>query len=127
MIILSGHSCLALALSAPCWVSQANAEPLTITLEDGVIEPLPFAAPTFIAENPGAAEIAQAITQVVAADLAGHRAFPGNPVVGLHQPISSFDAPVAYADWKAINAQALVTGAVAATFGRADQRQVPAL
>src|SRR5690606_21044135 len=76
-------------------------------------EPLPFAAPTFLAENPGAAEIAQAITQVVAADLAGTGLFREIPSTAFITPVTSFDAPIGYADWKAINAQALITGAVA--------------
>lgn len=93
----------------------AASEPLHLELGYGVIEPMPFAAPTFLAENPGAAEIAQAITQVVAADLAGTGLFREIPSSAFISGVSSFDAPVAYADWKAINAQALVTGAVAAT------------
>ncbi|MBC7141059.1 MAG: Tol-Pal system protein TolB [Rhodobacteraceae bacterium] len=106
--------CLALAaagLSAP--IAGAQSGPLRIVIEEGVIEPLPFAAPTFIAENPGAAEIAASITRVVAADLAGTGLFREIPASAFISPVTSFDAPVAYADWKAINAQALITGAVA--------------
>jgi TolB protein len=43
--------------------------PLRIEITEGVIEPLPFAVPQFIAETPAAAQLAQQITQVVAADL----------------------------------------------------------
>lgn len=106
--------CLALAvagLAAPMVSAQSG--PLRIVIEDGVIEPLPFAAPTFIAENPGAAEIAASITRVVAADLAGTGLFREIPSSAFISPVTSFDAPIAYADWKAINAQALITGAVA--------------
>ncbi|WP_347311105.1 Tol-Pal system beta propeller repeat protein TolB [Defluviimonas sp. SAOS-178_SWC] len=106
--------CLAIAvtgLAAPMVAAQSG--PLRIVIEDGVIEPLPFAAPTFIAENPGAAEIAANITRVVAADLAGTGLFREIPPSAFISPVTSFDAPVAYADWKAINAQALITGAVA--------------
>ncbi len=106
--------CLALAvagLAAPAALAQSG--PLRIEITDGVIEPLPFAAPTFIAENPGAAEVAQSISQVVAADLVGTGLFREIPPSAFISPVTSFDAPVAYADWKAINAQALITGAVA--------------
>lgn len=106
--------CLALAvagLAAPMVSAQSG--PLRIVIEDGVIEPLPFAAPTFIAENPGAAEMAASITRVVAADLAGTGLFREIPSSAFISPVTSFDAPIAYADWKAINAQALITGAVA--------------
>ncbi|MEL6533382.1 MAG: Tol-Pal system protein TolB, partial [Pseudomonadota bacterium] len=45
--------------------------PLRIEITDGVVEPLPFAIPTFVAENAGASDAAQDITRVVAADLRG--------------------------------------------------------
>ncbi len=106
--------CVALAvvgLTAPAAMAQSG--PLRIVIEDGVIEPLPFAAPVFVAENPGAGEVASLVTQVVAADLSGTGLFREIPASAFISPVTSFDAPVAYADWKAINAQALVTGAVA--------------
>jgi len=105
--------CLTLALCGFGLAAAAQNGPLRIEITEGVIEPLPFAAPTFLAENPGAAEIAQAITQVVAADLAGTGLFREIPSTAFITPVTSFDAPIGYADWKAINAQALITGAVA--------------
>lgn len=105
--------CVALAVTGIAGTT-ASAEPLHITITDGVIEPLPFAAPVFVAENSGASEIAQKITQVVAADLAGTGLFREIPSSAFISPVTSFDAPVAYADWKAINAQALIVGAVSA-------------
>ncbi|SPH24610.1 Dipeptidyl-peptidase 5 [Defluviimonas aquaemixtae] len=108
--------CLALALlglAAP--TAQAQDGPLRIVIEDGVIEPLPFAMPTFVAENSGAAEAAANITQVIAADLIGTGLFREIPPSAYISQVTNFDAPIAYPDWKAINAQALVTGAVAAT------------
>lgn len=109
---------LALALGlflADAGASLAQQGPLRITITDGVIEPMPFAAPTFIAENGGAADYAQQITQVVAADLSGTGLFREIPQTAFISSVSSFDAPVAYEDWKAINAQALITGAVQAS------------
>lgn len=107
--------CIALAMTGIAGTTaSAQNGPLRITITDGVIEPLPFAAPVFVAENAGAAEIAQRITQVVAADLTGTGLFREIPSSAFISPVTSFDAPVAYADWKAINAQALITGAVSA-------------
>ncbi|MDW4551055.1 Tol-Pal system beta propeller repeat protein TolB [Defluviimonas sp. D31] len=106
--------CVSLAfagIAAP----MVAAEPLRIVIDEGMIEPLPFAAPNFVAENPGAAEVAAAMTQVIVADLAGTGLFREIPSSAFISQVTSFDAPVSYADWKAINAQALVTGAVAAT------------
>ncbi len=92
--------------------------PPRIVITDGVIEPMPFAVPMFLPENAGAEQLAADITQVVAADLAGTGLFREIPAAAHISRISSFDAPVAYADWQAINAQVLITGAVAASGDR---------
>ncbi len=94
-------------ISAP-----AHAE-LTIRFTDGEIEPMPFAAPNFIDEG-GAGEYATNIARVVAADLAGTGLFREVGAEAYISQITAFDAPVAYADWQAINTQALITGAVQA-------------
>ena len=95
-------------LSAP-----ARAEPLRIIIDQGVIEPLPFAIPTFATAGGEAPQYASEITRVIAADLAGTGLFREIPSSAYVSGVTNFDAPVAYADWKAINAQALVTGSVA--------------
>lgn len=92
-----------------------QAEPLRIVIDQGVIEPLPFASPTFVSAGGEAAQYAQEITRVVAADLTGTGLFREIPEGAFISSVTSFDAPVAYADWKAINAQALITGAVVAS------------
>ena len=86
--------------------------PLRIEITDGVIEPLPFAIPDFQAEDGGASDYAGLIARVVAADLAGTGLFREIPADAFVSNVTSFASPVAYADWKAINAQALITGAV---------------
>ncbi|MDN5786889.1 Tol-Pal system beta propeller repeat protein TolB [Pseudorhodobacter sp.] len=92
--------------------------PLRIEITEGVIEPLPFAVPNFVAETGAAGEYATNIARVVASDLSGTGLFREIPASAHVGRIDSFDAPVAYADWKAINAQALVTGAVSASGDR---------
>jgi len=87
--------------------------PLRIEITEGVIEPLPFAAPSFIPENAGAEQMAAQITQVIAADLANTGLFREIPRNAFISTVTSFSSPVQYSDWKAINAQALITGAVA--------------
>jgi TolB protein len=98
--------------------APAQDGPLRITITDGVIEPLPFAIPEFIAENAAAADHARNISRVIAADLAGTGLFREVPPEAFISRITSFDAPVAYADWKAINVQALIVGAVQASGDR---------
>jgi TolB protein len=111
-----------LALAAAALLGQAPAvqaqEPLRIVITDGVIDPLEFAVPDFVAENGGASEYATNIARVVASDLQGTGLFEEIPAAAHISRITSFDAPVAYNDWQAINAQALITGAVQASGGQ---------
>ncbi|WP_111430858.1 Tol-Pal system beta propeller repeat protein TolB [Rhodobacteraceae bacterium DSL-40] len=92
--------------------AAAAQSPLRIEITEGVIEPMPFAAPTFVADTPEAAQMAAQITQVVTADLTGSGLFREIPAAAHIGRISNFDAPIRFSDWSAINAQALVTGAV---------------
>lgn len=92
-----------------------QAEPLRLFLDDPNIEPLPFAAPDFIAESAGADQYAQDLADVVAADLQGSGLFREISDDAYISQITSFDSPIQFADWKAINAQALITGSVTTT------------
>ncbi|XDA97474.1 Tol-Pal system beta propeller repeat protein TolB [Sulfitobacter sp. LCG007] len=93
-------------------LSAAQDGPLRIEITEGVIEPLPFAIPTFEAETAEAGQMASQVSQVVSADLVGTGLFREIPPSAFIGNLSSFAAPVQYSDWKAINAQALITGAV---------------
>ena len=92
-------------------VSAQNG-PLRLTITDGVIEPLPFAVPSFQAETGGADQLAADITRLVAQDLSNTGLFREIPASAFISTPASFTSPVAYADWRAINAQALIGGAV---------------
>lgn len=109
---------LLLILCMACGATQLLAQsddargPLRLELTEGVIEPLPVAVPDLVPEGGGAADWGQRIARVVAEDLVGTGLFREIPSSAFISQVSSFAAPVQYADWKAINAQALVTGAV---------------
>lgn len=107
----------ALALIAP---AQAQNGPLRIEITDGVVEPLPFALPTFLADTPEAQELAERITQVVADDLTGTGLFRRIPSDAFVSPVTTFSPDVEYGAWKAINAQALITGRVTVSGGQAN-------
>ncbi|WP_170426717.1 Tol-Pal system beta propeller repeat protein TolB [Ruegeria arenilitoris] len=96
-------------LAAPV---HAQNGPLRLELDQGIIEPLPFAVPNFVPDGPAATQYANDISRLVAADLTGTGLFREISSDAFISRVSSFDAPVQYADWKAINAEALVTGAV---------------
>ncbi len=100
---------VALALPA---TAQERSGPLRIEITEGVIEPLPFAVPDFVAENAEARDWGAQLARVVASDLAGTGLFREVPKEAYISQITSFASPVQFSDWKAINAQALVTGAV---------------
>jgi TolB protein len=98
--------------------AAAAQNPLRLELTDGVIEPLPFAVPGFHAETDDAGELAADISRVVAQDLTGTGLFRQIPRSAFISTPDSFTDSISFADWRAINAQALVTGAVATDGGR---------
>lgn len=100
------------ALMLTTSLSLAQNGPLRIEITDGVIEPLPFAVPDFVSGSTDAVDLGAQISRVVAADLSGTGLFREIPASAHVSTVSDFSAPVQYADWKAINAQALVTGSV---------------
>lgn len=108
---------LLLVVMAPVMALAQNG-PLRIEITEGVVEPLPYAVPDFVAESADAQELAQQIARVVADDLTGTGLFREVPREAHISQITSFGSPVQFADWKAINAQALVTGAVSSEGGR---------
>ncbi|MQY43079.1 Tol-Pal system protein TolB [Epibacterium sp. SM1969] len=113
-------ACLFLGAASlmPAGAALAQSGPLRIELTEGVIEPLPVAVPDFIADTQAGSELAKQIARVVAADLIGTGLFREIPTEAHISRISNFDAPVQYADWKAINAQALITGGVSVNGNR---------
>ncbi|MEM6634248.1 MAG: Tol-Pal system beta propeller repeat protein TolB [Pseudomonadota bacterium] len=100
----------------------AQSGPLRIEITEGVIEPLPIAVPNFVAETPQASDLARRISQVVADDLRRTGLFRTIDDSAFIARVTNFDAPVSYPDWRAINAQALVTGSVRQSGGRLDVR-----
>ncbi|WP_208348843.1 Tol-Pal system beta propeller repeat protein TolB [Pseudaestuariivita rosea] len=93
------------------------AEPLRIVIDNPNIEPMPFATPAFQAETPAANDYAARISRVVADDLVGTGLFREISQDAYISTVSSFASPIQYADWRAINAQALITGAVSVDAG----------
>jgi TolB protein len=104
LLALSG----AALVPAPVMAQQ----PLRITITDGVIEPLPIAVPTFQAETAGSEQLAGQISRVIVDDLIGTGLFREVPASAFISTVTSFSQPIAYPDWRAINVQGLVTGAV---------------
>ena len=93
--------------------AQGAPGPLRITITDGVIEPVPFAVPPFVARGAVPGTLVSDIGRVVAADLQNTGLFREVPPEAHVARVSSFDAPVQWGDWQAVGVRALVTGSVA--------------
>jgi len=111
---------LGLLLAFIAFAAPVNAQQPTLKIDvtGGVIEPVPFAIPGFIAENSASAAIANNITRVIAEDLLSTGLFREIPKAAHISGVSNFSAPVQFADWRAINSQALIVGAVDTSGGR---------
>lgn len=98
------------AVSAPAAEAQG---PLRIEITGGQVEAMPIAVAPFIDEG-GAGKLARQVQDVITADLTGTDLFREIPQAAQVAKPASLDAPVAWADWRAINAEALIVGSVAA-------------
>ncbi|MBU2957525.1 Tol-Pal system beta propeller repeat protein TolB [Paracoccus sp. 1_MG-2023] len=92
----------------PVMPAHAQDEPLRIEITDGVIEPMSIAIPAFHGDE----EVAAKVRQVVADDLTGTGLFSEIPAEAQVARPGSFAEPVSYEDWRAVDAQALVTAEV---------------
>ncbi len=93
-------------VTAPAW-----AEPV-IDITRGVVEPMPIAVPVFGGTNPTDIQLGSEIARVVAADLERSGLFaPIDQRAYIQQGVTSDTLP-RFQDWRLLNAQALVAGAV---------------
>jgi TolB protein len=107
--LLAGAASLSFAAIAGGALSRVQAAP-RIAITEGSFQPMPIALPDFLGGSPGDSELARSITQVVAADLRRSGLFaPIDPAAYIERIVNT-DAVPRFADWRAINAQALVTG-----------------
>jgi TolB protein len=102
----------AVVLGLLCFAPKARAD-LTLDITKGTVQPLPIALPNFLGQG-NDAQVGAQVTQVVSADLERSGLFkPLDPRAFIQDPGALTGTP-RFADWKLINAQALVTGAVTA-------------
>src|SRR6266702_3008079 len=83
---------------------------LRLEVTEGNVQPVPIALPDFLGGSPADSELARSISQVITADLKRSGLFaPIDPAAYIEKIVNA-DAVPRFADWKVINAQALVTG-----------------
>jgi len=105
LVVLGVLAC-SVGLMAP---TAARAE-LRIDITKGQIQPLPIAITDFSGANPADAKIGADVAQVVSADVERSGLFkPIDRQAFIQTPDTLRSAP-RFSDWRAINAQALVTG-----------------
>jgi TolB protein len=90
--------------------APARAE-LRLDITSGEVQPMPIAIPAFAASGDGA-QAAQEVPSVVTSDLANSGLFRPLDPKSFIQDVSATDSQPNFADWRPLNAQALVTGAV---------------
>ncbi len=81
-----------------------------LSVTEGNVAPIPIAIPNFVPGGPGDGEVAAGITQVITNNLQRSGLFAPIAPSAFIEQITSFDTPPQFANWKTINAQAVVTG-----------------
>jgi len=113
-LIALGAAVSAGALLAPY---RAHAV-LRLDVTQGNIQPIPIALPDFLALGLGDPNVARAATQVIAGNLQRSGLFAPIEQTAYLERISNIDNMPRFADWRQINAQALVTGRLSQADGR---------
>jgi len=91
-------------------VAAQTAGPLEITVAGGKFRPIAIAIPVFLGDSPRAQSAGSDITDVVMNDLTGSGLFRAIPREAFIESLESFDTAPRFADWRTINAEALVVG-----------------
>jgi TolB protein len=104
--LLVGAGALAAAGSRP-----ARAV-LNIDINQGNVRPMPIALPDFLTGGPAEGDTGRNVTAVITSNLQRSGLFaPINPAAFIEKITSSDNVPK-FPDWRAINAEALVTGRI---------------
>jgi len=106
--LLSG----AAAGAATLWTPHSAGAQVKLDVTQGNVQPMPIALPDFVGGNPTDTDVARNVTQIITANLKRSGLFaPVDPAAFIER-ISNIDAMPRFADWRTINAQALVTGRI---------------
>jgi TolB protein len=91
-------------------VSRPAMAALEVDITRGQVEPMPIALPNFIGATPEEQQYAIDIVTVIGSNLERSGLFRPLPQASYIEQISDFDLPPRFEDWRAISAQALVSG-----------------
>src|SRR4029077_3012817 len=100
------------ALAGGLALLPRRAKAVRIDITEGNFQPLPIAIPKFFSGGADDGDTANAVTQIVTANLQRSGLFaPIDPTAYIER-IASVEAVARFPDWRNINAQALVTGRI---------------
>jgi TolB protein len=97
--------------AAALWNRPASAV-LRVDVNEGNVQPVPIAVTDFLAGSPGDAETARGVSHIISGNLRRSGLFAPIDPAAFIEKIANTDVAPRFADWRAINAQALVTGRV---------------
>jgi len=83
---------------------------VSIDVTQGTVQPMPIALPDFVGGTSSDDDVARNVTQVITANLKRSGLFAPIDPAAFIERIANIDAVPRFADWRTINAQALVTG-----------------
>ncbi len=83
-----------------------------LDVTQGNIQPVPIALPDFVGGSAPDGEVARNVTQIITANLRRSGLFAPIDPAAYIEKIGNIDAVPRFADWRTINAQALVTGRI---------------
>lgn len=105
---------LALAIFAVGFAGKAMAQ-LRVDITQGTIQPMPIAIPPFVGAAGSVDELSQNVAQVITADLKRSGLFAPVDPAAFIEPIVPPSVTPNFANWRPLNAQALVSGSVTTT------------
>jgi TolB protein len=92
--------------------ARRTAASVRLDITEGNFQPMPIAIPELIPGTAGDAESAHSVTQIITANLQRSGLFVPIDPSAFIEKIVNFDTVPTFADWRTINAQALITGRV---------------
>ena len=102
----AGAGAIALLASRPAFAI------LRIDVTQGTVQPLPVALPDFVGVSPTDVETARNITRIISSNLQRSGLFAPIDPAAFIEKITNADTVPRFPDWRAINAQGLVTGRI---------------
>src|SRR5881394_1897584 len=107
--VISGMAALGALAGAPARNAFAQKR---VVIPEGDFAPLPIAIPNFVAGTPADGEVGAGVTQVITNNLKRSGLFAPIDPAAFIERITDSDRPPQFANWKTINAAAVVVGRV---------------